>query len=67
MRLEKWEGKLNQRIILVKVDEEEKLLNEDFLESNEVYYIKSKISNLYLTQVGDYDEAKIVQKEYDAY
>ena len=66
VRLEKWEGKLNQRIILVKVDEEEKLLNEDFLESNEVYYIKSKISNLYLTQVGDYDEAKIVQKEYDA-
>ena len=63
--LEKWEGKLNQRIIANNINNSYKVLDEDFLESGEVYYIRAKNSNLYLTPEGDYQGAKIVQKEFD--
>lgn len=65
IKVEKWEGKLNQRVVLYEVDGDDHPLDKDFIESNEAYYIKVQSSNLYLTQVSDSAGARIVQKEFE--
>ena len=62
---EKWEGKSTQKVILTKDDNMYNILNQDFFESNEVYYMKSKSSGLYVTVENDIDETAISQKEFD--
>ena len=47
------DGSLNQNVYLYNVSKKDKLADKDFLESGEVYYIKSKTTGLYLEQESD--------------
>ena len=62
--VEKWEGKQNQKVEIYKTDSEYNPMDTDKLESNEVYHIRVKSSNLYLEQASDEIGSKIIQNEY---
>ena len=58
--IEKWEGKLNQHIIL------QYTTKVNLLEDNEVYYIKEKDSNLYMEMQSDTNGSGVILKKYSA-
>lgn len=62
--LEKWNGKLSQSIYLYNNSKKDEIADRDILESGEVYYIKSKNSNLYLEIESGDEYAMLQQKEY---
>ncbi len=64
IKTESWEGKQSQKVVLYKADSDYNPIDDDKLESNEVYHIKVKSSNLYLEQAYDGVGAKVIQNTY---
>ena len=62
--LEKWNGKLSQSVYLYNNSKKDEIADRDILESGEVYYIKSKNSNLYLEIESGDEYAMLQQKEF---
>ena len=62
---EKWENGLNQCIELYGIEKAEERSDLDMLESNEIYYIRSKTNGLYLELTSDTDNASIIQSEFE--
>lgn len=62
---EKWQNKGNQKFILTETNKATKQMDENFLESNDVYRIKAKNSGLYLEAKSDTSKAKVIQARYD--
>ena len=65
--LEKWEGKQNQKVEIFKVNSGYNPTDDDKIESNELYHIRVKSSNLYLEQEYNNVGAKIIQNPYKPY
>lgn len=66
--IDKWEGKGTQKLKLYDVNGSNPFVNIDKIESEEVYRIKAKHSNLYLEVAGDANKnsIEIKQQEYKA-
>ena len=64
LMLEKWGGKLSQTFYLFENSKKDEIADRDVLESGEVYYIKSKNSNLYLEIESGDEYAMLQQKEF---
>lgn len=62
--LAEWEGKLTQQVYLYDVSKREELGDKDYIESNEVYYIRSKTTNQYLTIENEDEKPYIVQRKF---
>ena len=62
----KWEGKSTQKLKLYDIDANNTLLDEQVIESGEVYRLKAKNSGLYLEVSGDANtnSMEITQQEY---
>lgn len=66
VKLEKWEGKTSQKLYLYDVNGYYNLTNDGDIESNDLYYIRVKSSNLYLEQESDSETALLIQNTYKA-
>lgn len=62
--VEKWEGKQNQKIMIFKTNSDYNPIDDDKVESNDVYHIRVKSSNLYLEQQSTEVGSRIVQNTY---
>lgn len=64
IKIEKWNGKQSQKVLIYKADTQNNPLDDDKLESNEIYHIKVKSSNLYLERETNETGSRVIQSMY---
>lgn len=63
-KLKEWTGDLEQSVYIYDINKKDQYADADFLESDEVYYIKSKTTNLYIEHESDELYAMINQEKF---